>query len=262
MAVTIPGLAGPSPSVRRSSTDPDGRRFLLACGLTALVWGAFAAVSATMPVRWSLSGGTDTRPAASRSVRVSLSAAPVGKDLPAPVPERGSIDSAQPPAVLGAPSVSAVLQPAGEGLVVGPPAVPVDIASDAVSGAGSADTENQTLLDQSAPAARGNLASAGDSAGSGADEAFLRWFESTIRERMKYPERARRRNIEGTVVLSLSVPADGSRCAVSVLESSGSATLDGDAVRLVESLFPCPVAPQKEFSAPVKFQYLLGQELP
>jgi TonB family protein len=89
---------------------------------------------------------------------------------------------------------------------------------------------------------------------------FSSWIDGAIRKRLVYPERARRRNVQGSVILALSVPADGSRCEASVLESSGSAILDDAALSLLRSLFPAPVPPEKEFHSPVKIQYLIVQD--
>lgn len=89
---------------------------------------------------------------------------------------------------------------------------------------------------------------------------FSDWIDGAIRKRLVYPERARRRNVQGAVILALSVPADGSRCEASVLSSSGSPILDAAALSLLRSLFPSPVAPGKAFYSPVKIQYLILQD--
>ncbi|MBS3744750.1 MAG: energy transducer TonB [Wenzhouxiangellaceae bacterium] len=55
---------------------------------------------------------------------------------------------------------------------------------------------------------------------------------------MNYPEQARRRNLEGSLVLSVDVLADGSIERVQVLRSSGYELLDEAAVRIVRLAAP------------------------
>lgn len=55
---------------------------------------------------------------------------------------------------------------------------------------------------------------------------------------MNYPEQARRRNLEGSLVLSVDVLADGSIERVQVLRSSGYDLLDEAAVRIVRLAAP------------------------
>jgi len=94
---------------------------------------------------------------------------------------------------------------------------------------------------------------------SSGEETFRAWLDESIKAGLAYPERARRRGIEGTVILSLTVAEDGSTCAVSVSRGSGSQILDRDALRFVKSLFPAPIAPGREFTTPLKIQYLFTQ---
>lgn len=61
---------------------------------------------------------------------------------------------------------------------------------------------------------------------------------------MNYPEAARRRNIEGSLVLSVDILSDGSVEQVRVLRSSGHEVLDEAAVRIV--LLSAPFAPLPE----------------
>jgi TonB family protein len=86
---------------------------------------------------------------------------------------------------------------------------------------------------------------------------FAQWLDSAIRARLSYPERARARNAEGTVVVALTVPADGARCDALVAKSSGNSILDRAAIELIRSLFPAKVAPGTPFSAPVTISFTL-----
>ena len=62
---------------------------------------------------------------------------------------------------------------------------------------------------------------------------------------MNYPEAARRRNIEGSLVLSVDVLPDGSVGSIRVLRSSGHAVLDEAAVRIVRLSAPFAALPEE-----------------
>lgn len=95
--------------------------------------------------------------------------------------------------------------------------------------------------------------------GSPGERAFVSWLDGAIRSRLSYPRRARERNAEGTVLLALSVPADGSACDARVAQSSGNEILDRAALDLVTSLFPAPVAPETPFVTTVRILFTLTQ---
>lgn len=100
----------------------------------------------------------------------------------------------------------------------------------------------------------------GNSAAAEEKSLFLSWLDAELRDRLAYPDRARRRNIEGTVTVRLSVTADGSRCEAVISAGSGSALLDRAAVDLVRSLFPAAVSPGKDFTESIQIEYLLNQD--
>jgi protein TonB len=140
----------------------------------------------------------------------------------------------------------------------------VDVSDPSVRG-----TAADASTDANATAS-GGVPGAGDSGGitgiSGADgvvafgqtqRIFAQWLDSAIRARLSYPERARARNAEGTVVVALTVPADGARCDALVTKSSGNAILDRAAIELIRSLFPAKVAPGRIFSTPVTINFTL-----
>lgn len=62
---------------------------------------------------------------------------------------------------------------------------------------------------------------------------------------MNYPEAARRRNLEGSLVLSVDVLPDGSVDQIRVLRSSGHAVLDEAAVRIVRLSAPFAALPEE-----------------
>ena len=75
--------------------------------------------------------------------------------------------------------------------------------------------------------------------GTSQSDAYRR-LDSAIRKNLKYPAQARKRGMQGTVLLELAVDGEGvlSRCVVAV--SSGKSILDSAALRLVKDLFPFP----------------------
>lgn len=95
---------------------------------------------------------------------------------------------------------------------------------------------------------------------SGGSPAFISWLDSAIRAKLTYPEKARTRNIEGTVTIFAEVSADGKNCLASVGQSSGSTILDRAAVSFVKSLFPSPVSPRKTFSGTLRIRFILTRE--
>ncbi|MFP4207817.1 MAG: energy transducer TonB [Wenzhouxiangella sp.] len=62
---------------------------------------------------------------------------------------------------------------------------------------------------------------------------------------MNYPEAARRQNIEGSLVLSVDILADGGIEQIRVLRSSGHAILDEAAVRIVRLSAPFAALPEE-----------------
>jgi TonB family protein len=67
---------------------------------------------------------------------------------------------------------------------------------------------------------------------------LYQYIEALISENLTYPPLARKRNIEGTVQLSLSIRDDGVLTEISMTASSGSHILDKAAVALLERVFP------------------------
>lgn len=67
---------------------------------------------------------------------------------------------------------------------------------------------------------------------------YLIKIKKKIMEIWKYPQEAFENNEEGDVVVKMSIDADGSLAEVTLLTSSGSATLDEAALRVVEQSAP------------------------
>lgn len=83
-----------------------------------------------------------------------------------------------------------------------------------------------------------------------------------IKRHEKYPDRARRQRWEGTVVVALSLSADGKVTNISVAESSGREILDEAALEMVRRAAPLPRAPEglrgKERSVRVPIAFKLA----
>lgn len=65
-----------------------------------------------------------------------------------------------------------------------------------------------------------------------------------IKRKEKYPDRARRQHWQGTVVVALSLSAEGNVTDISVVESSGKEILDAAALEMVRRASPLPRAPE------------------
>lgn len=109
---------------------------------------------------------------------------------------------------------------------------------------------------------------AGDSAGSAADSSgtgsrtLLSLLDKEIRERLVYPETARRRALEGTVTIRICINADGTLSAYRITAGSGSPTLDAAASKLIESIFPLPGGLSSvPVETTISIQYALTQNL-
>lgn len=83
-----------------------------------------------------------------------------------------------------------------------------------------------------------------------------------IKRHERYPDRARRQHWEGTVVVALSLSADGKVTNISVVESSGREILDEAALEMVRRASPLPRAPEglrgKERSVRVPIAFKLA----
>jgi len=73
-----------------------------------------------------------------------------------------------------------------------------------------------------------------------------RYFETIralITARKRYPLFARRRRIEGTVVVRFTLGRDGKLLATSISQGSGSTALDEAAIEAIRSIGALPAAP-------------------
>lgn len=89
-------------------------------------------------------------------------------------------------------------------------------------------------------------------------EETRRSLDEAIQSRLVYPVLARKRGIEGSVVLELVVDAGGQLVLARLAKSSGTRILDDDATRLVESVFESPGKKFNSFSGRVMVTYRLS----
>lgn len=78
---------------------------------------------------------------------------------------------------------------------------------------------------------------------------IVEWLE----RHKRYPLRARKRGIQGQVLLSLSLNADGEVLSFEIVESSGSSILDGEVLDMVRRAKPFPRFPDTKWASSVKF---------
>ena len=81
-----------------------------------------------------------------------------------------------------------------------------------------------------------------------AQEAMLRYqdmVKQRIEEVRRYPSRARRQGIEGTVYISFVVLSNGASRDIKIIRSSGSKILDKEAVATIKRANPFPPMPQE-----------------
>jgi protein TonB len=70
---------------------------------------------------------------------------------------------------------------------------------------------------------------------------YFALVKGIIESKKRYPEEARRRGEEGTVVVSFTIDESGNPVNVKLASSSGSSSIDKETLRLIRSLkFPPP----------------------
>jgi len=78
-----------------------------------------------------------------------------------------------------------------------------------------------------------------------------------ILEGIVYPPLARRRGLEGRVVLSLTIDRDGAARVLYIGESSGHSILDRAAAKLVSGLLPLARGPSQPLTVDIPITYRL-----
>jgi len=86
---------------------------------------------------------------------------------------------------------------------------------------------------------------------------ILNELRSMILEGIVYPPLARRRGLEGRVVLSLTIDRDGAARVLYIGESSGHSILDRAAAKLVSGLLPLARGPSQPLTVDIPITYRL-----
>jgi TonB family protein len=89
-------------------------------------------------------------------------------------------------------------------------------------------------------------------------ESTLRAIRDALAAAKEYPAAARRRNLEGTLVVSLDVAGDGSLSEVRIVSSSGSEILDEAGIDLVKGVFPVANGTGKTLTVTERIAYRLN----
>jgi protein TonB len=202
---------------------------------------------------------------ASLPLAVFATAKPVAEPTPVPEKDAVAIEPAKPvpapasvklrkaqPTPPAAPKLAAkskpkpVAKPAAAQPAAKPPAKPVSTAGDpnAKAQAASAATTTPSATQGSATAARASTASPVSDG-----PVLVTKPDYAGACPIQYPERARRRNQEGTVVIHALVGTDGKPIEVTVAASSGYSLLD-DAAR--DAIAACAFEPQRVGGRPIK----------
>jgi len=231
--------------VRLTVTERDNKRLLTALVLACGLYGVL--LSLALAVRLP-----DARMAESayKAIRISLEPT-VRREAPR-AKEEASMKAKENPRQEELPSPEGLLQT----VPVSDDNTTAETVTAEISVAGVSQGE-QTFV-------AGNAADAGQPASPGvidqaaADRArFLSWLDAEVKKKLVYPDKARRRNIEGTVTVTLTVPAGGLTCDAAVSGGSGSAILDRAAIDLVRSLFPAKIGPGEDFTDLIRIEYQL-----
>lgn len=225
--------------------------------MAALLYAAVIVVFALLP----LSRTMDVRPDQFHSISITLvNTAGTGSSISAaPQPSLPQVSGgrADKSAVSPAPADGVLEESRGENLSGSP------VSADRCERSGSDVSASGAALSGSGSAcstASSTGPSSDGTSGSTLRSAFLAWLDESIRKKLVYPARARRRGIEGLVELGITVDADGALRRVQVTRTSGSAILDTDALELLRSLFPSSSPPGVDFADTVRIRYIFERE--
>ncbi len=231
--------------MRLTVTERDNKRLLAALVLACGLYGGLLCLAAAVRL-------PDARMAESAYEAIRISLAPAVRREAPRAKEEAHMQAKENPRQVAQPSPAGPLQT----VPVSDDSVAVETAPAEISVAGVTQGEQSFVA--------GNVADTGQTASHGmidpaaADRArFLSWLDAEVKKKLVYPDRARKRNIEGTVTVRLTVPAGGLTCDAVVSGGSGSAILDRAAVDLVRSLFPAKIGPGEDFTDLIRIEYLL-----
>ncbi len=247
-----PAVTAPPPP--RKLTDR--KRLLLSSALAAALWVLVAGA-----VGLILGPGSDVAEARFGDVAVVIgdrresgAAAAPQPQLPAPVP--GVLPASEAP-----PSSRPT-----ENLEAEPPADASPAAADDAAGTTEEDAApgSRTASEPAEGTGSGAAASAGAHASAEAapnpgkpSDTVLAHLAAAIEKNKTYPPQAKRRKIQGRVVVELEVGRDGILADLDLVQSSGSELLDRAAIELLGGLFPLEGARGEAFRTKVAIDYAL-----
>lgn len=260
------------------ATREDIRRLGISTGIALLLWAAAALALGVLKPRapnghrqyapiallldaappaaaFPLEPEAAPRPAFAPALRVSPippipSPSGAGRPVDATAPARAEAENGAPGDL---PDESALAANASSA-----PATPETGADAETTGASAVRAVPPAGAEGSAAEAPPSLPSLPFSAaGSAAAPAALDLLREAVAARLEYPRQARRRGMQGRVVVAIRVDADGRLEACAVETGSGFPVLDEAARALVEGLFPFPRDLGGAFSARLEIDYVL-----
>jgi protein TonB len=89
------------------------------------------------------------------------------------------------------------------------------------------------------------------------EEDYRNIVDRSIRNSVKYPDRAKKRNLQGRVTISVTIGADGEITALKVTQSSGHRILDRSVLKAVKSSAPFSSPPDGPVTVIVPIQFRL-----
>lgn len=221
-------------------------------------WLLFALVGVSVAIHacifLQMSGMVDFKPSSYIPISIRKDVKPPVRAIPKPLPARPPVPAArkaQPgmvpdktvPSIAPVPEESTHIKPVempGPVKAQAPPSVKEETPESYPADASNASIDDASSLP---------LPSADD----GGDAARLDYFNAVrlkIESHKKYPETARRQQMEGVTVASFVIHPDGSISDLTVATGSGHESLDAAALEAVTSAAPFPPLPEKYFNKP------------
>lgn len=94
------------------------------------------------------------------------------------------------------------------------------------------------------------------------DSSVAQLIDKKISDNKFYPEKAKKRKIEGTVAYQTIIGIDGSLVSMNLFNSSGSKILDDSAADLIKSIFPLDIQLDWNCNFLIYITYKLKEDIP
>ncbi len=238
----------------------DARRLLWASALTLILYLALGLAAAVLPRYFRDVGFPSGLPGRGETGRTDYPSIRLSLARPEDAPPHATVE----PIIAAEPPVAGEQSSTTQDTDAGPNADnSTRIAGEQSSTGDDASTEEGTGSFGGSDGKRAGQTAGQTGMGAEADAArFSSWLEGAIRERLLYPERARKRGQEGSVLIELQTDADGQSGSAILQRSSGYAVLDRAALDLARTLFPAPVGPGRPWSRQIELVYRLDSASP